>query len=130
MSAYRFARDEPPFDFEETATAEYMTAKAMPFIHQEDVEYDKAHEDFLQTMFENGWKEGPENFAERTHPDLVAWAELPRKTKDVYAYTAAMVCSAKGFYESLKEDLEEEFIRSFEKPLNLLGGSKRLPLQC
>jgi len=125
ISAFRFAQDELPFDFEETATAEFMGARTLPFIHQEDIEYKRAHESFLQTMFENGWQHGDENFSKRTHPDLVAWEELPKKTQELYAYAAALVSSAKEFYESLKADLLKDFMDNL--PALALRGKLIIP---
>ena len=113
MSAYRFAKNERPFDFENSAVAELMTAKALPFIKQENVDYEKAHQEFLQTMFENGWKEGHEDFVNRTHPDLCNWNDLSQNIRDAYAYTAALISSAKEFYKELRGDLENEILDQF-----------------
>ena len=124
QSAFRFAKGQPPFDFEDTATAEYLMARNLPFIENEDVDYKVAHQAFIQNMVENGWKKGPENFSTRTHPDIVSWDQLSKESKEMYGYSAAMVCSAKGFYKSLKEDLESEFMSSFDKPALFIASRK------
>lgn len=117
LSAYRFANGQTPFDFDDISTAEFLMARYLPFIEDENVGYEIAHKAFIQNMVENGWTYGPEDFKARTHPDLVSWEQLPKETRDMYGYTAAMVCSAKGFYQSLKADLEEEFMDSFTSKL-------------
>ena len=116
LSAFRFAKGQNPFDFESLAVAEFISARALPFIQDENIDYRKAHLDFIQTMVENGWVHGPEDFVNRTHPDLVSWDSLEKSSKEMYGYFAGIVCSAKGFYNSLKADLEEEFMSSFDKP--------------
>ena len=113
LSAFRFARGLNPFDFESLAVAEFITSKTLPFIEDENVDYRKAHKDFIQTMVENGWTHGSEDFSERTHPDITDWDSLGRSSKEMYGYFAGIVCSAKGFYQSLKNELEEEFMNSF-----------------
>jgi hypothetical protein len=130
QSAYRFARNQAPFDFEDTATAEFLMARYLPFIEDENVDYKVAHQAFIQNIVECGWVHGSENFKARTHPDIVSWEDLPQETKEMYAYTAAMVCSARGFYQSLKADFEEDFMNSFEKPMTILGTKKMIALQC
>lgn len=124
LSAFRFARGENPFDFESLAVAEFISARCLPFIEDENVEYRKAHKDFIQTMVENGWSHGPENFEARTHPDLTDWDSLDKTSKEMYGYFAGIVCSARGFYNSLKNDLEAEFMSSFDKPTFTLGAKK------
>jgi len=121
QSAFRFAQGKDPFDFEDTAIAEFLMAKNMPFIKDGDMDYKEAHQDFLQQMFFYGWKLGKEDFPSRTHPDLVSWEDLPRASKDMYGYIAATVCAAKDFYSSLKRDLEDDIMNSF-KPMNMLGA--------
>ena len=113
MSAFRFARGENPFDFESLAVAEFISARTLPFIENENVDYRKAHKDFIQTMVENGWSHGVEDFVNRTHPDITDWDNLTMEAKQIYGYFAGIVCSARGFYQSLKNELEEEFMNSF-----------------
>ena len=113
MSAFRFAKGQDPFDFERLPTAEFIMARCLPFIQDENVDYREAHLSFVQVMFENNWKQGSEDFVNRRHPDLTSWEKLSRQSQDMYGYFAGIVCSAKGFYQSLKEDLENEFIDSF-----------------
>ena len=112
LSAFRFARGLNPFDFESLAVAEYISAKALPFLQDENVDYRKAHLDFIQTMVENGWSHGSEDFVNRTHPDITDWDSLDKTSKEMYPYFAGIVCSARGFYSSLKNDLAEQFINS------------------
>lgn len=113
MSAFRFAKDQDPFDFESLAVAEFIMARALPFIQDEDIDYRKAHLDFIQTMVEHGWSHGQEDFVNRTHPDIISWENLSRQSQEMYGYFAGVVSSAKNFYQSLKNDLEEEFMSSF-----------------
>lgn len=114
QSAFRLAKNQNPFDFESLPTAEFIMSKSLPFFEDENVDYKKAHDFFLQTMFENGWVYGDiEDFANRIHHDLVAWEKLTEESKNMYGFTAGLVCSAKGFYRSLKEDFENDFIDSF-----------------
>jgi len=113
LSAFRFARGLNPFDFESLAVAEFITSKTLPFIQDENVDYRKAHKDFIQVMVENGWTHGSEDFANRTHPDITDWDSLDKISKEMYGYFAGIVCSARGFYQSLKNELEEEFMNSF-----------------
>jgi len=117
MSAIRLAKNLNPFDFENLATAEFITARTLPFIEDENVDFRKAHELFIQNLVENGWVHGLEDFKARTHPDIVSWVKLPQETKQNYAFIAGLVCSAKGFYQSLKEELENDFIDSFSPEL-------------
>ena len=112
MSAIRLAKNLNPFDFESLATAEFVTARTLPFIENENIDYREAHLSFVQVMFENNWNQGQEDFANRVHPDLVRWEDLPNESKDHYGFTAGLVCSAKEFYASLKADLEVEFMDS------------------
>lgn len=130
MSAFRFARGEDPFDFESLAVAEFISARTLPFIEDENVDYRKAHKDFIQTMVENGWSHGSEDFVNRTHPDITDWDSLTMEAKQMYGYFAGIVCSARGFYISLKSDLENEFMSSFDNPLTILGAKKISTLQC
>ena len=58
-------------------------------------------------------------------PVVTDWDSLERSSKEMYGYFAGIVCSAKGFYSSLKADLEEEFMSSFDKPALNLGAKKR-----
>jgi len=118
MSAVRFARGENPFDFESLSVAEFISAKAFPFIEDENVDYRKAHTEFIQMMVENGWSCGPEDFSARKHPDLVSWDSLGKSSKEMYGYIAGIVCSARGFYSSLRADLENEFMSSIGVILN------------
>ncbi len=113
ISAFRFAKNLNPFDFESLATAEFISARCLPFIEDENVDYRKAHKYFIQTMIENGWSCGVEDFKARTHPDIVNWEELSQESKSMYGFFAGLVCSARGFYQSLKNELEEEFMNSF-----------------
>jgi len=129
QSAFRFAQGKDPFDFEDTAIAEFLMAKNMPFIKDGDMDYKEAHKAFLQQIFEFGWKQGDEDFPSRTHPDLIDWESLPRSSQEMYGYIAATVCAAKDFYNSLKRDLEDDIMNSF-KPINMLGamGTKQRQL--
>ena len=102
LSAYRFAKGLAPLNFEDTSTSEFLISRYFPFIMNEDLDYRIAHQYFLQNMFENGWVCGQENFSARTHPDLVSWDQLPKESKELYGYSAALVCSAKDFYQTLK----------------------------
>lgn len=109
LSAFRFSKGLPPFDFD-TSTVEYMASKTMPFILDQDCNYQEAHRSFVADMLQAGWRRGPEDFVNRTHPDLIHWDELSTDVKSLYAYLAALICSAKDFYHSLKADLEVDFI--------------------
>ncbi len=126
QSAYRFARGQAPFDFKDTAVAEYLMAYYLPFIEKENESCQKAHEAFIQNMVENGWTLGPEDFKNKTHPNLVSWNDLSKESRNMYGYTAAVVCSAKGFYLILKADLEEEFIDSFDRSIFGSKGISKL----
>lgn len=117
QSAFRFAKNQSPFDFEDVSTAEFLVSRCLPFIENEECDYQEAHKSFIQSMVENGWQYGVENFSARTHPDLTSWDNLSKEAKSMYGYTAGLVCSAKGFYQSLKEDFENEFIDSFNPEL-------------
>lgn len=112
LSAFRFAKGQDPFDFESLPVAEFITSKALPFIENENVDYRKAHKDFIQVMVENGWKQGPEDFLNRTHQDITNWESLSQESREMYGYFAGIVCSARGFYSSLKNDLAEQFMDS------------------
>ena len=119
-SARRFSKGLSPFDFNDLSTVEYMVNSNMPFIENKDVTYKKAHELFLMYMLDDGWKYGPENFENKTHPDLVPYVNLPEEARERIAFRAAVVCSAREFYESFKKDLEQTII---EKDLGVLGSS-------
>jgi hypothetical protein len=110
LSAFRFARKQAPFDFENSTVAQYMTSVSMPFISDESCPYEDAHLQFVQSMLEDGWQCGPEDFINKIHPALTDWENLSTEMRDLYGYVAAVVCSAKGFYESLKADLLKEFM--------------------
>ena len=114
MSAVRFARGENPFDFESLSVAEFISAKAFPFIEDENVDYRKAHLDFIQSLVEKGWVHGPEDFKARTHQDLVSWDSLERSSKEMYGFFAGIVSSAKGFYQSIKSEIENDLLDSFK----------------
>lgn len=117
-SAYRHAKGLPPFNIEDVSTAEFLVSRCLPFLENEDVSYKVAHQSFLQIMFENGWHYDPkEDFINRLHPDLIPWSQLSRVSKEQYAYTAALVFSARNFYLALKTDLENEFVDSFSPDL-------------
>lgn len=121
QSAFRFAQGKDPFNFEDTAIAEFLMARNMPFFQNGDVDYKEAHTAFLQQMFSYGWKQGEEDFQNRIHPDLISWEDLPKESREMYGYVAATVCAAKDFYNSLKRDLEDDIMNSF-KPMNMLGA--------
>jgi hypothetical protein len=121
LSAFRFAKGQDPFDFESLATAEFIMARSLPFIEDENVDYRKAHLDFIQVMVESGWKQGPEDFVNRRHPDLISWEDLSREAKAQYGFAAGIVSSAKSFYLSLKSELESEFMDGFDKPGAISG---------
>ena len=114
MSAIRLAKNLNPFDFESLATAEFITARCLPFIQDENVDYRKAHLSFVQVMFENNWKQGSEDFVNRRHPDLISWEKLSRQSQEMYGYFAGIVCSAKGFYQSIKTEIEDDLIDGFK----------------
>ena len=114
MSAFRFAKGQDPFDFESLPTAEFIMARCLPFIQDENVDYRKAHLSFVQVMFENNWKQGSEDFVNRRHPDLISWEELSRQSQEMYGYFAGIVCSAKGFYQSIKAEIENDLIDGFK----------------
>ena len=113
QSAFRYARGQRPFDFESLPTVEFIMARTLPFIENENIDYREVHLSFVQVMFENGWKQGQEDFANRVHPDLVSWEDLTKDSQYLYGYTAGLVCSAKEFYASIKADLEDDFMSSF-----------------
>jgi len=117
QSAFRFAKGQEPFDFESLPTAEFIMARCLPFIENEECDYRKAHLDFIQYLVEKGWSHGPENFKARTHQDITSWDSLGKSSKEMYGYIAGIVCSAKGFYLSLKEDFENDFINCFSPEL-------------
>jgi len=123
MAAFRFAKNLNPFDFESPATAEFLMARCLPFIQDENVDYQEAHLSFVQVMFENGWQQGPEDFVNRRHPDLISWGELSMEAKAQYGFAAAIVSSAKSFYLSLKSELESEFMDRFDKPGAFCGAT-------
>lgn len=126
QSVHRFTKGQSPFDFENTATAEYLMAKCMPFIKNENEDYEIAHRSFLMDMFGNGWTCGSEDFANRVHPDLVEYNELPQESKEMIAFTAALVCSAQEFYKNIKTELEEEFIDSFNSSVKKMSFSNTI----
>jgi hypothetical protein len=113
ISAHRFAKNMKPFDFEELTVGELLHARCMPFVKNVDVDFEEAHKSFLMDMFQNGWKCGPENFVARTHPDLKEWSELSQESKEMVAFTAALVCSAQDFYLNFRADVESELMDSF-----------------
>jgi len=119
-SARRFSKGMPPFDFNDLSTVEYMVNSNMPFIEDKDVTYKKAHELFLMHMLDDGWRHGPENFESKTHPDLVPFDKLPEEARERIAFRAAIISSAREFYESFRKDLEQTII---EKDLGVLGIS-------
>ena len=119
-SARRFSKGMPPFDFGDLSTVEFMVNSNMPFIEDKDITYRKAHELFLMYMIDDGWKLGPEDFESRTHPDLVPYDKLPEEAKERIAFRAAVICSAREFYESFKKDLEQTII---QKDLGILGST-------
>ena len=123
LSSSRFSRGLPPFDFESVSTAEFLMARSLPFIKNGGEDYEAAHKSFVLDMFKNGWQFGSEDFTARTHPDLVDFKELPQESKEMIAFTAALVCSAQEFYKSLKTELEEEFIDSFNKSAAFIVGA-------
>ena len=123
LSSSRFSRGLPPFDFESVSTAEFMMARSLPFIKNGGENYETAHKSFLMDMFGNGWTYGSEDFAARTHPDLVEYNELPQESKEMIAFTAALVCSAQEFYKNLKTELEEEILDSFNKSAAFIVGA-------
>ena len=114
VSAFRFAKGQDPFDFESLPTAEFIVARCLPFIQDENVDYREAHLSFVQVMFENNWKQGSEDFVNRRHPDLTSWEKLSRQSQDMYGYFAGIVCSAKGFYQSIKTEIEDDLIDGFK----------------
>jgi hypothetical protein len=111
-TAFRFSKGDPPFDFMNTNTAEYLTNKNIAFLQDVDTPYEKAHEIFLKEMFQAGWQYGQENFEEKSHPDLVFYEELPMDAKSRYAFSAAIIQSAKGFYSSLRMEIESELMEN------------------
>jgi len=113
LSAFRFAKGQDPFDFESLPVAEFIAARVLPFIENEECDYRKAHLDFIQYLVEKGWSHGPEDFVNRTHPDITKWDSLERSSKEMYGYFAGVTCSAREFYNSLKNDFENDFIDSF-----------------
>lgn len=119
-SARRFSKGLPPFDFNDIGTVEYMVNSNMPFISDKDITYKKAHELFLMYMLDDGWRQGPENFESKTHPDLVPYDKLPEEARERIAFRAAIISSAREFYESFKKDLEQTII---EKDMGILGSS-------
>jgi len=128
QSAFRFSKGLPPFDFESTATAEFLMSRNLPFIEDQNVDYRTAHKAFLVNMFQCGWRLGSEDFVNRTYPDLVDYSELSQEAKEMYAFLAGIVASAREFYQSLYADLESEFMDSFNseikgKPITWLGGA-------
>jgi len=127
LSAFRFARGENPFDFESLPVAEFIISKTLPFIQDENIDYRKAHLDFIQTMVENGWSHGPENFEARTHPDITDWDSLDKTSKEMYGYFAGIVCSAREFYQSIKAEIENDLVDSFKSnvfnPASITSGT-------
>lgn len=127
MSAFRFARGENPFDFESLPTAEFIMARALPFIENEECDYRKAHKDFIQSLVEKGWVHGPEDFVNRTHPDIRSWENLSRQSQEMYGFFAGIVSSAKGFYQSIKAEIESDLIDGFKtnlfNPANVTPGT-------
>jgi hypothetical protein len=127
LSAFRFARGLSPFDFDNVATAQFMTAKALPFLENGEVDYKIAHDKFLASMREDGWVLGPEDYEKRTHPDITPWKNLCEDSQKSYGYIAAIVNSAQGFYESLRQDLEIEFMSNTmgKNPLMNFGKKQK-----
>lgn len=122
QSTFRFSKGLPPFDFENLSVAEFLTCKSLPFVENEDIPYPEAHKIFIQSMFEYGWTYGLEDFIKKTHTDLVEYSELPIESKEMYGFMVGIICSAKEFYQSLKIDLEAEFMDSFDiKPVGISG---------
>lgn len=117
QSAHRFAKGQPPFDFEAESTSEYLMAMCMPFIMNEDEDYEIAHKSFLIDMINCGWTCGVEDFKNRVHPDLVEYKELSPDSKAMVAFFGALTCSAQDFYKNFKADVEDEFMDSFKAPI-------------
>jgi hypothetical protein len=109
-SAYRFSKGLPPFDFNSQNMAVFMLSCNLPFIEDKDVPYKKAHELFLVSMLEDGWKFGPEDFDNKTHPDLVPFDQLPDEARERIAFRAAIVSSAREFYATFKQDVEDAML--------------------
>jgi hypothetical protein len=118
-AAIRFSCGMKPFDFNDTAVAEYLVARSLPFIENPDISYKVAHENFLQTMLESGWEYGIEDFDNRSHPDLIPWSQLSKESKDLYGFTAGIISSAKDFLMELKMELESDILDS----LSVFNGS-------
>jgi len=114
MSAFRFAKGQDPFDFESLAVAEFVSARALPFIENEECDYRKAHLDFIQYLVEKGWSHGSEDFVNRTHPDITSWDSLERSSKEMYGFFAGITCSAKGFYQSIRAEIENDLLDGFK----------------
>jgi hypothetical protein len=110
QTSSRFSQGLPAFDFESVQTAEFILSRCMPFIKNGDEDFEVAHKSFLLDMFQNGWSYGAENFSLRTHPDLVRWAQLSIKSREMVAFTAALVASVQDFYIALVSEMEEQLV--------------------
>ena len=109
-SSFQLSRNKEPFNFNDFNTCEYLMNRNLPFIENPQIPYKEAHDQFLKGMFQAGWSFGTENFAEKTHPDLVPWEHLEVESKKMIAFSAAVIESARNFYETLKCDMESDFM--------------------
>jgi hypothetical protein len=109
---------QEPLDFDNVSVAEFLTSKVLPFIRNENISSEEAHREFLVDMFMAEWKPGAEDFPARVHPDLIDYCDLLPEAKQMYAFLAGIVASAREFYLSLKADLEAEFMDSINSTVN------------
>lgn len=124
-SARRFATGLDPFDFSNINVIEAMYNRNISFLEDENVSYKQAHENYVQYMLMSGWTIGPEDYDARTMPDLVRYEELSQFQKEAIAFRAAMICSTRGFYQSLKADLETDFMDNFKGNIGILQRNNR-----
>ena len=83
---------------------------------------EEAHDSWMKSYFKMGWKYGEErNVTLKTHPDLIAYSELPKDEKDKDAIFLALVWLAKAILDKIKEKEDEPdqdpFIENWEKPI-------------
>jgi len=116
-SARRFAMGLEPFDFGNANVVEALYYKNIYFLEHEDDSsdvsdrmYQEAHQQYVISMVEAGWRLGPEDYANQTMPDLKPYAELTDKEKEGIAFRAAMVHSARDFYRSLSAQIKTDLM--------------------
>lgn len=119
LAAFRFSRGMNPFDLNDEAVAEYLMAKCLPFIKNENIKYQVAHEEFLSSLYDYDWQYGTkENIHNRIHPDLLQWHQLDKEGQALYAFIAGLLSSARNFLSSLETEIETEILDNISSSVN------------